>query len=76
MSDTGDTHPVWNKETLLDALVNVVPLGILLFFIAVFALATPGNWGEVSIVTAIQFAIMGIMFVALAILTYLIAERI
>jgi len=71
-----ETHSVWNKETILDALVNIIPLGIILFFVGVFALSTPAGWGEVSIITAVQFAILLVMLVALSILTYLIAERI
>jgi len=71
-----DTHPVWNKETILDALVNVVPLGILTFFFALYIAMNPAHWGGFGIVRVIQFAIIGVIGVALTILTYLIAQRI
>ncbi len=76
MSEAGDTHPVWNRETILDALVNIVPLGIILFFVAVFLLMTPATWGSFGLITVIQMALLLVPLVALAILTYLIAERI
>jgi len=58
----------FEKETLLDLTVNVIPLGILLFFIGAFAVfpAFDGN----SVFAVLQFALMGTMFVGLAILSY------
>lgn len=65
---------IFDKETMLDLMVNFIPLGIILFFIGVFSLFAPWgfdvrNWG-------VMFAIMAIMFVALAILTYISAKAI
>jgi len=58
----------FEKETLLDLTVNMIPLGILLFFIAAFAIVPA--FGVDPVFTAMQFAIMGTMFVGLAILSY------
>jgi hypothetical protein len=59
---------VFDRETLLDLTVNVIPLGILLFFIAAFAVVSP--WGFDSVISGLQFAIVGTTAVALTILTY------
>ena len=59
---------VFDRETLLDLTVNFIPLGIILFFISAFALVNP--FGFDPTYTAIQFSILGTMFVALAYLTY------
>lgn len=58
----------FKRETLLDLTVNMIPLGILLFFIAAFAVAPA--FGYDPVFTGMQFALMGSMFVGLAILTY------
>jgi hypothetical protein len=65
---------IFDKETILDLMVNFIPLGIIFFFIAVFALVDP--WGFDPMASGLMFAIMGIMFVALAILTYVSAKAI
>ncbi len=62
------TQSVFDKETLLDLTVNAIPLAILLFFLVVFAVMNP--FGSAPVVQSIQFSIVGVMFVALAILTY------
>jgi uncharacterized sodium:solute symporter family permease YidK len=59
---------IFDRETLLDLTVNVIPLVILFAFIAIFLILSP--FGFDSVLSSIQFAIMGAMFVALAILTY------
>lgn len=58
----------FDRETLLDLTVNAIPLGILLFFVVVFAVYNP--WGVAPVATALQFAIVGVTFFALAVLTY------
>jgi len=58
----------FDRETLLDLTVNVIPLGILLFFIAAFAVFTP--WGFDPLISGLQFAIVGVTAVLLTILTY------
>lgn len=65
---------VFDKETLLDLLVNGVPLFILLFFIGVF-LALPA-FGLGGLATGLQFAIVVLSFVALAVLTYLTGKAV
>jgi hypothetical protein len=59
---------LFDRETLLDLTVNFIPLGILLLFLVIFAIFTP--FGFDSVISSIQFAIIGVMFVALAVLTY------
>lgn len=58
----------FDRETLLDLTVNVIPLGIILAFVGIFLVLSP--FGFDSVISSIQFAIMGAMFVALAALTY------
>jgi len=58
----------FDEETLLDLIVNAVPLAILLFFILVFAVLNP--FGSDPVTTALQFSIMIVTFAALAVLTY------
>lgn len=58
----------FEKDTLLDLTVNVIPLGILLFFIAAFALVNP--FGLDPVFTGLQFALMISMFLLLSVLTY------
>jgi hypothetical protein len=60
---------VFDRETLLDLLVNVVPLVILLFFIGLFLVYDPFGY-ETSIYTYLQIGIVGVTFLALAYLTY------
>ena len=58
----------FEKETLLDLTVNMIPLGIMLFFIAAFAVVPA--FGVDPVFSAMQFAIIGTMFGGLALLTY------
>jgi membrane protein implicated in regulation of membrane protease activity len=58
----------FEKDTLLDLTVNVIPLGIILFFIAAFAVVNP--FGIDPVFSALQFTLMGSMFLLLAVLTY------
>lgn len=64
----------FDRETLLDLVVNAIPLGMILFFILAFALINP--FGSDPVGSAIQFSIMGVMFVALAVLTYVSGKAI
>ncbi|MFD1640951.1 DUF6684 family protein [Halohasta litorea] len=64
----------FDRETILDLMVNFIPLGIILFFIGTFAVFAP--WGFDLMPSGQMFAIMGIMFVALLVLTYLSAKAI
>ncbi|MFB6304362.1 MAG: DUF6684 family protein [Haloferacaceae archaeon] len=65
---------IFDRETLLDLVVNGVPLFIMLFFIVAFALVNP--FGFDPLASGIQFALIVFPFVALAILTYFSAKAI
>lgn len=58
----------FDEETLLDLIVNAIPLAILLFFVVLFAVLNP--FGTDPVTTALQFSIVLVTFGALAILTY------
>jgi membrane protein implicated in regulation of membrane protease activity len=58
----------FEKETLLDLTVNVIPLGILLFFIGAFAVVNP--FGFDAVFSGLQFSLMVTMFLLLTVLTY------
>ncbi|MEF8868518.1 MAG: DUF6684 family protein [Haloarculaceae archaeon] len=64
----------FDRETLLDLVVNAIPLGIMLFFIAVFLLVNP--FGSDPVGTAIQISIVGVTFLALFVLTYVSGKAI
>jgi cytochrome c oxidase assembly factor CtaG len=66
---------VFDRETLLDLLVNVIPLAILLFFIGLFLAYDPFGY-ETSIYTYLQIGIVAVTFVALAYLTYVSGKAI
>jgi len=57
---------IFDKETILDLVVNFIPLGIILFFIGTFAVFAP--WGFELMPSGLMFAVMGVMFLALAVL--------
>lgn len=63
-SETG----TFDRETLLDLVVNAIPLGMMLFFVVVFLLINP--FGSSPVNTAIQISLLVVPFVALAFLTY------
>ncbi len=58
----------FDRETLLDLTVNVIPLVIILFFVVLFVVISPFGFSAVD--TTIQFALLLGPFAALAILTY------
>lgn len=65
---------IFDRETMLDLVVNFIPLGILLFFIAMFVVVTP--WGLDLRASGLMLGLMIVPFVALAILTYVSAKAI
>lgn len=69
MSDT-----IFDKETLLDLLVNGIPLFILLFFLGVFVALPTFGFGGIE--AGLQFGIVAVSFIALTILTYLVGKAI
>jgi hypothetical protein len=58
----------FEKDTLLDLVVNIIPLGILVFFIAAFALVNP--FGFDPVFSGLQFSLMVSMLLLLTVLTY------
>jgi hypothetical protein len=65
----------FDRETLLDALVNIIPLAIIGFFALLFVVQSP--WGlDTSLATLLQFGMLAVWAVLLAVVTYLTAERI
>lgn len=67
-------NTVFDKETLLDLLVNGIPLFIMLFFIGVFV-AIP-VFGFAGIEAGLQFGIVGLSFIALTVLSYIVGKAI
>ncbi|WP_435126791.1 DUF6684 family protein [Halobaculum sp. D14] len=60
---------IFDRDTLLDLTVNAIPLGIILFFVAVFLALDP--WGGMDTLgKVLQMGLLAFPFVALAILTY------
>lgn len=58
----------FDRDTLLDLSVNVIPLAILLFFVVLYVAIAP--FPENSVVLAVQLSVITITGVALALLTY------
>jgi membrane protein implicated in regulation of membrane protease activity len=61
---------IFDRDTLLDLTVNVIPLGILAFFFVVFLVYAPGPFAFDSVFTTVQLAIVLTTFFLLAVLTY------
>ena len=58
----------FDRETILDLAVNVIPLGIIVFFVVLFLAIRP--WQGNLFVQAISMGLLVVPFVALALLTY------
>ncbi|WP_323676705.1 DUF6684 family protein [Halorubellus sp. PRR65] len=65
---------VFTKDTMLDLVVNIIPLGIMAFFIGLFVLWGPFSWDPLY--STLMLGIIGGAFVLLAILTYVSAVAI
>lgn len=65
---------IFDRETLLDLVVNAVPLFIMAFFVVAFVLFAP--FGFDPLASLLQFGIVIGSFVALLILTYISAKAI
>jgi len=61
-------------ETLLDVTVNLIPMGILLFFIALYTVFSPWEW-DPAVFVLMHFLTV-FPFVLLALLTYVSARAI
>lgn len=64
----------FDRDTLLDLLVNVIPLVIIVFFVAAFALFDP--FGGDTLGRVMQVVLLVAPFVALAVLTYVSGKAI
>jgi hypothetical protein len=67
-------NKIFDRETLLDLTVNVIPLFIIAFFVIGFALFP--TFGTELLPTALQFGLLVVPFILLAILTYLSGKAI
>jgi uncharacterized membrane protein len=63
-----------DKETMLDLTVNIIPLGIIVFFFVVFILYDP--WGWEPLFTVLALGLLVVHFTALAVLTWLAGRTI
>ena len=62
------SNEIFDRETQLDLLVNIIPLFILGFFIVAFVVFAP--FGVDPLASSIQLGLIAIPFVLLAVLTY------
>lgn len=62
------SEKVFDRETLLDLTVNVIPFAILVIFFGGYIVFNP--FGFDSVITGIQLAIIGVSAAGLMILTY------
>lgn len=69
MADT-----VFDRETLLDVTVNIIPLGILSVFFVMYMTWKP--WTGDALTGSISIALVVVPFVLLAALTYFAAKEI
>lgn len=67
-------NKIFDKDTLLDLTVNVVPLFIIAFFVVGFTVYPA--FGTELFPMAVQFGLLAVPFVLLAILTYLSGKAI
>ncbi|MFB6123730.1 MAG: DUF6684 family protein [Haloferacaceae archaeon] len=68
------TTRIFDRDTVLDLTVNFIPLAIMLFFLVGFAVVNPFGWDPLT--SGLQFALLVVPFVLLAILTYLSGKAI
>ncbi|WP_435317905.1 DUF6684 family protein [Haloarchaeobius sp. TZWSO28] len=61
---------IFDKDTMLDLTVNIIPLGIMLFFLVLFVPMVYGPFSWDSTYSILMFALIVTPFVLLAILTY------
>ena len=67
-TQTQGTERIFDRETILDLTVNIIPLGIILFFVVLFLVFDPFSPDLVA--TVIMVGLHVIPFAALAVLTY------
>lgn len=59
---------LFDRETLLDISVNIIPFGIILFFVVTYLVI--GDYPDAPLVRLVQMSIMGLTGIGLLILTY------
>ena len=62
------SRELFDRDAILDLSVNIIPLGILLFFFGLYIVANP--WGFDPVFSTLQFALMALILIALLVLTY------
>lgn len=68
---------IFDRDTMLDLTVNIIPLFIIAFFVVGFLLFTPDSWRAMGTLGfAIQMGLLVAPFAALAVLTYLSGKAI
>jgi hypothetical protein len=67
-------NEIFDRETILDLTVNLIPLFIILFFVVAFAVFNP--FGVDPLASGLQYGLLVAPFVLLAILTYLSGKAI
>jgi hypothetical protein len=65
---------IFDKETILDLTVNIIPLGIIGFFVVVFAVFDP--FGFDFLASTISYGLLIVPLIALAVLTYISGKAI
>ena len=58
----------FERETLLDLTVNVIPMGIILFFVVGFGLVP--SFGVDPVLTTLQYSVLVLPLLGLGVLTY------
>lgn len=61
-------HRLLTRETLGDVLVNLVPLGVLAGFVALFVVATP--YARDPVYTTVQLSLVAVPALVLLVVTY------
>lgn len=64
----------FDRETLLDLTVNVIPLGIILFFAVLYLIVRP--WGQNLFLTAVSMGLLVVPFLMLTLVTYFSGQAI
>jgi len=65
---------VFSKETVLNLMVNIIPLGIIVCFAVPFIAFNA--WGNGGLIGMLNIALLVIPFLGLAALTYIAARKI
>lgn len=69
-----ESDSLFNRRTLLDILVNAVPIGILLFFTVLFLVY--GSYPSNPLVTVVQVALILIPVIVVILITYYAAKAV